>query len=75
MLDCTYRIQIPHRAGQLARVVTAIAECEGVIGDVVTIKSDKLGALSNRMRHAHDCEPWTFGATQLMRNLAKRRLI
>ncbi len=45
------------------------------IGDVVTIKSDKLGALSNRMRHAHDCEPWTFGATQLMRNLARRRLI
>src|ERR1700731_4893759 len=45
------------------------------IGDVVTIKSDKLGALSNRMRHAHDCEPWTFGATQLMRSLAKRRLI
>jgi malate dehydrogenase (oxaloacetate-decarboxylating) len=37
MLDCTYRIQIPHRAGQLARVVTAIAEGDGVIGDVVTI--------------------------------------
>jgi fumarylacetoacetate (FAA) hydrolase family protein len=45
------------------------------IGDVVKIKSDKLGALSNRMRHAQDCEPWNFGATQLMRNLARRRLI
>jgi malate dehydrogenase (oxaloacetate-decarboxylating) len=37
MLDCTYRIQIPHRSGQLARVVGAIAEGDGVIGDVVTI--------------------------------------
>jgi fumarylacetoacetate (FAA) hydrolase family protein len=45
------------------------------IGDVVKIKSDKLGALSNRMRHAHDCDPWNFGTTQLMRNLARRRLI
>jgi malate dehydrogenase (oxaloacetate-decarboxylating) len=37
MLDCTYRIQIPHRTGQLARVMTAIAEGEGLVGDVVTI--------------------------------------
>jgi malate dehydrogenase (oxaloacetate-decarboxylating) len=37
MLDCTYRIQIPHRPGQLARVVSAIAEDQGLIGDVVTI--------------------------------------
>jgi malate dehydrogenase (oxaloacetate-decarboxylating) len=36
-LDCTYRLQIPHRTGQLARVVGAIAEGEGLIGDVVTI--------------------------------------
>jgi fumarylacetoacetate (FAA) hydrolase family protein len=45
------------------------------IGDLVKIKSDKLGTLCNRMRHAHDCEPWTFGVSQLMRNLSKRRLI
>ena len=37
MLDCTYRVQIPHRTGQLARVVSAIAAGEGLIGDVVTI--------------------------------------
>ena len=37
MLDCTYRVQIPHHAGQLARVATAIAEGEGLIGDVVTV--------------------------------------
>jgi len=45
------------------------------IGDLVKIKSNKLGALCNRMRHAQDCEPWTFGVAQLMRNLSKRRLI
>jgi malate dehydrogenase (oxaloacetate-decarboxylating) len=37
MLDCTYRVQIPHRSGQLARVVGAIAEGKGLIGDVVTV--------------------------------------
>jgi malate dehydrogenase (oxaloacetate-decarboxylating) len=37
VLDCTYRVQIPHRAGQLARVMEAIAKGEGLIGDVVTI--------------------------------------
>lgn len=37
MLDCTYRVQIPHRSGQLALVMGAIAEGEGLIGDVVTI--------------------------------------
>jgi fumarylacetoacetate (FAA) hydrolase family protein len=45
------------------------------IGDIVKISSDKLGALANRMRHTNDCEPWNFGATHLMRSLAKRRLI
>jgi malate dehydrogenase (oxaloacetate-decarboxylating) len=37
MLDCTYRLQIPHRNGQLARVMSAIAEGDGLIGDVVTV--------------------------------------
>ncbi len=37
MLDCTYRVQIPHHPGQLARVAQAIADGEGLIGDVVTI--------------------------------------
>src|SRR5437764_3641470 len=37
MLDCTYRVQIPHQSGQLARVMGAIAEGHGLIGDVVTI--------------------------------------
>jgi malate dehydrogenase (oxaloacetate-decarboxylating) len=37
MLDCTYRVQIPHDTAQLARVVAAIADGDGLIGDVVTI--------------------------------------
>ena len=37
MLDCTYRVQIPHHAGQLARVAQAIADGQGLIGDVVTV--------------------------------------
>jgi malate dehydrogenase (oxaloacetate-decarboxylating) len=37
MLDCTYRVQIPHHAGQLARVAAAIGTGEGLIGDIVTV--------------------------------------
>jgi len=37
MLDCTYRVRIPHHHGQLARVAQAIADGEGLIGDVVTV--------------------------------------
>jgi malate dehydrogenase (oxaloacetate-decarboxylating) len=37
MLDCTYRVQIPHHVGQLARVAQAIANGGGIIGDVVTV--------------------------------------
>jgi fumarylacetoacetate (FAA) hydrolase family protein len=45
------------------------------IGDIVTIAAPQLGRLVNRMRHAPDCEPWTFGAAALMRNLARRGLL
>ena len=33
-LDYTYRIQMPHRTGQLARVAGTIADGDGLIGDV-----------------------------------------
>jgi malate dehydrogenase (oxaloacetate-decarboxylating) len=36
-MDCTYRLRIPHTAGQLAKVATQIAEHGGLIGDVRTI--------------------------------------
>jgi fumarylacetoacetate (FAA) hydrolase family protein len=44
-------------------------------GDIVTIAAPELGALVNRMRRTDACEPWTFGASHLMRNLAKRGLL
>ena len=45
------------------------------VGDVVTVAAPGLGRLVNRMRLAPDCEPWTFGAGALMRNLAARGLL
>jgi malate dehydrogenase (oxaloacetate-decarboxylating) len=44
-MDCTYRLRIPHRPGQLAKVVTAIAEQGGLIGDVATISVGRNEAL------------------------------
>ncbi|HEX4892318.1 MAG TPA: fumarylacetoacetate hydrolase family protein [Hyphomicrobiaceae bacterium] len=44
-------------------------------GDIVTISSPALGTLVNRMVHADKARPWTFGASALMRNLAKRGLL
>lgn len=45
------------------------------INDIVTIKSPELGALVNRVRLSTDCPEWTFGVSDLMRNLAARELI
>jgi len=45
------------------------------VGDFVTISSPKLGALVNRVRLSPDCAPWTYGASHLMRDLAKAELI
>ena len=44
-------------------------------GDIVTISTEKLGRLVNRMRPCEECERWTFGAGALMRNLSHRGLI
>ncbi|MBV8755114.1 MAG: fumarylacetoacetate hydrolase family protein [Hyphomicrobiales bacterium] len=45
------------------------------LGDVVTIASDKLGALVNVVTTCDRAPPWRFGAAALMRNLAKRGLL
>ncbi|MCU0885263.1 MAG: fumarylacetoacetate hydrolase family protein [Beijerinckiaceae bacterium] len=45
------------------------------IGDVVTISAPALGGLVNRMRHADACPPWTYGASHLMRHLARRGVL
>ncbi|HWD69577.1 MAG TPA: malic enzyme-like NAD(P)-binding protein [Solirubrobacteraceae bacterium] len=44
-MDCTYRLRIPHQAGQLARVATRISEEGGLIGDVFTITVARLEAI------------------------------
>ncbi len=69
MLDCTYRVQIPHHAGQLARVAQAIADGEGLIGDVVTI-SPGASIRSGRSRSRCGTSPsptgspsWSAGST------------
>jgi fumarylacetoacetate (FAA) hydrolase family protein len=45
------------------------------LGDVVTVLSTALGALSNRINHCDRIEPWSFGVSELMRNLSARGLI
>ncbi len=45
-----------------------------VVGDVVTVKSPRLGTLVNRVNHSDKIAPWTFGVVALMKNLAARSL-
>ena len=45
------------------------------VGDIVTVATPKLGRLVNRMKHTDQCQPWTFGTSHLMRNLARRGLL
>ena len=44
-------------------------------GDVVSIATDKLGALVNRTAPTDAVEGWRMGAADLMRNLARRGLL
>ena len=46
-----------------------------VVGDVVSIRSPKLGTLTNTVNHCDKIPPWTFGISALMRNLAGRGLL
>ena len=45
------------------------------LGDLVTVSNERLGALVNRVRLSTECAPWTFGAADLMRNLARRGVL
>jgi fumarylacetoacetate (FAA) hydrolase family protein len=45
------------------------------VGDIVRIASPRLGLLRNRVVFSEDAPAWTFGITQLMRNLAARGLL
>ena len=44
-------------------------------GDVVSISTPALGTLTNTVRSATECAEWTYGASHLMRDLAKAGLI
>ena len=44
-------------------------------GDIVTIAAPELGSLVNRMKRTDACAPWTYGASHLMRHLARRGLL
>ena len=45
------------------------------LGDTVTIRSARLGALVNRVNHTDKIPPWNFGTQALIRNLAERGLL
>ncbi|WP_338243511.1 fumarylacetoacetate hydrolase family protein [Aurantiacibacter hainanensis] len=45
------------------------------VGDVVTIRSDRIGTLANPVTTSRDAPPWTMGITEFVRNLTSRGLI
>ena len=56
-LDCTYRLQVPHRIGSLARVTATIAESEGLIGEVRTIAVARREAIREITVEVRDLGP------------------
>ena len=42
------------------------------VGDMVRIRSAKLGELMNRIEHSERLAPWTYGVRDLMRHVAAR---
>lgn len=45
------------------------------VGDVVSISTSSLGTLSNTVRLSTEATPWTYGASHLLRDLAKAGLL
>ncbi len=45
------------------------------LGDTVTIRAPRLGALMNRVNHTDKIPPWNFGSQALFTNLAERGLL
>jgi len=43
-------------------------------GDIVTVRTPRLGALVNEVDRTDECPPWVFGAGALFANLARRGL-
>lgn len=42
------------------------------VGDVVRIRSARLGELVNRVEHSERLAPWRYGVRDLMRHVARR---
>lgn len=45
------------------------------LGDRVSISTPTLGTLTNRVNLSTQCPPWTYGASHLMRDLARAGLL
>ena len=45
------------------------------VGDVVTIRSERIGTLANPVTTSRDAPPWTMGIAEFVRNLASRGLV
>jgi malate dehydrogenase (oxaloacetate-decarboxylating) len=64
VMDCTYRLRIPHRSGQLAKVATQISEHGGLIGDVTTIavaRNEALREITVELRDKEHAEALATG--------------
>ncbi|MFO1312563.1 MAG: fumarylacetoacetate hydrolase family protein [Burkholderiales bacterium] len=46
-----------------------------VVGDVVSVSTPRLGTLVNRVRTSDTIAPWTLGAGELMKSLARRGVL
>ena len=67
-MDCTYRLRIPHSAGQLATVAGCIAEYGGLIGDISTIsvaKQEALREITVEVRDKAHAEQLAVGLARL----------
>ena len=67
-MDCTYRLRIPHQAGQLAKVATCIAQYGGLIGDVTTItiaRGEALREITVELRDKEHAEALAGGLGSL----------
>jgi malate dehydrogenase (oxaloacetate-decarboxylating) len=67
LLDCTYRVEVPHKLGQLASVMTAIAEAGGLIGDVVTFSIGSEHSIREITVEVHEMDHAAAIAGQLNR--------
>ncbi len=45
------------------------------LGDIVSISCPRLGVLVNRINHCDHVAPWSYGVTDLIKNLSERKLI